>query len=148
MVAERSRVSDEGRIRALIDDWATAVRTKDLDGIMAYYAADIVAFDAISQLQFKGADAYKSHWEACLSFCQGATTFEIHELGIAASDDVAFAHGLTRCGGSGENGEEQTAWMRMTACYRKINGKWRAVHEHFSSPFDMASGKALFGLAP
>jgi len=42
-------------IGALIKQWTAAVRDKDLDAIMAYYAPDIVAYDAIIQLQFKGA---------------------------------------------------------------------------------------------
>ena len=36
----------------------------------------------------------------------------------------------------------------MTVCYGKIDGDWKVVHEHFSSPFDMQSGKALFELQP
>jgi ketosteroid isomerase-like protein len=60
---------------------------------------------------------------------------------------VAFSHYLTRCGAI-ENGEEKASWMRVTVGYRKTNGKWIIVHEHFSAPFDMESGKALFDLKP
>lgn len=88
------------------------------------------------------------HWEACLALCPGPIVFEIHDLNITAGDDVAFCHFLNRCGGTGENGEEQAAWMRATVCYRKTNGRWLVVHEHFSAPFDMESGKALFDLQP
>jgi ketosteroid isomerase-like protein len=38
--------------------------------------------------------------------------------------------------------------MRASAGYRKTADGWKAVHEHFSAPFDMASGKALFELQP
>jgi ketosteroid isomerase-like protein len=38
--------------------------------------------------------------------------------------------------------------MRATICFRKINGEWKVVHEHYSAPFDMESGKALFDLEP
>jgi ketosteroid isomerase-like protein len=38
--------------------------------------------------------------------------------------------------------------MRVTVCYRKTNGKWLVVHEHFSAPFEMESGKALLDLEP
>ena len=60
----------------------------------------------------------------------------------------AFAHWLNRCGGTDEKGEEKSSWMRVTAGYRRIKGSWRIVHEHFSAPFDIASGKAMFGLEP
>jgi ketosteroid isomerase-like protein len=114
---------------------------------VSHYAPDIVAFDAIAQLQFKGVEAYRKHWEACLSMCPGPMIFEIHELTITAADDVAFGHYLTRCGAI-ENGEEKASWMRVTVGYRKTNGEWMIVHEHFSAPFDPHSSKALLELEP
>ncbi len=143
-----NKTNDEGQIRQLLDDWAKEFRTKDLDGIMSIYAPDIVSFDAIAQLQFKGVNEYRKHWEACLSFCQGPITFEMRDLDITAGDGVAFSHYLTRCGGTDENGEEKASWMRATVCLRKINGKWKVAHEHYSAPFDMESGKAMFDLEP
>lgn len=140
--------AEEARIRELIDNWAVKFRAKDLDGIMSIYAPEIVSFDAIAQLQFKGVEAYKKHWEACLSFCQGPIIFEMHELDITASDDVAFSHCLNWCGGTDESGEEKASWMRATVCWRKLNGKWKVVHEHYSAPFDMETGKAMFDLKP
>ena len=142
------KTNDEAKIRELIEHWANAARTSDLDGIMSHYAPDIVAFDAIAQLQFKGKDAYRKHWEACLSMCAGPMIFEVHDLHIAARDDLAFGHYLSRCGGTGPDGVEKVGWMRGTVCCRKINGKWLVVHEHFSAPFDMESSKALFDLEP
>ena len=142
------KTNEEAKIRELIDHWANAARTSDLDGIMSHYAPDIVAFDAIAQLQFKGKDAYRKHWEACQSMCAGSMIFEVHQLQIAARDDLAFGHYLSRCGGTGPDGVEKVGWMRATVCCRKINGRWLVVHEHFSAPFDMESSKALFDLEP
>lgn len=139
----------ETDIHELMDSWLKAVQAKDIDGIVSHYAPDILAFDAISQLQFKGVDAYRDHWEACLSMCSaGEMVFKIDDLKIVAADDVAFSHCLNWCGAKDENGEEKAGWMRMTACYRKINGNWKVVHEHFSVPFDVEGGKALFDLKP
>jgi uncharacterized protein (TIGR02246 family) len=146
MALQMTRTDEKTQIRRLIDDWAKAARASDIDGIMAAYAPDIVSFDAITQLQFKGADAYRKHWEACIAMCPGPMIFEIHDLGIEAGDDVAFGHYLLRCGATGEDGEEKSGWMRATGCYRKRSGRWMVVHEHFSAPFDMESGKALLSL--
>jgi uncharacterized protein (TIGR02246 family) len=148
MALQMTKTDEEARVRGLIEDWARAARASDLDGIMAAYAPDILAFDAIAQLQFKGAQAYRKHWEACIAMCSGPLVFEIHDLNIAAGDDVAFAHYLLKCGGTGEDGKDQTGWMRATVGFRRRSGKWMVVHEHFSAPFDMASGKALLGLEP
>lgn len=143
-----SKTNDEEQIRQLLDDWAMKFRAKDPDGIMSVYAPGIVSFDAVSQLQFKGVDAYRKHWETCLSFCQGPITFEVRDLNITVGDGVAFTHSLNRCGGTDESGEEKASWMRATICLQKVNGKWMVVHEHYSAPFDMESGKALFDLVP
>jgi ketosteroid isomerase-like protein len=32
-------------VRARIEDWAAALRAKDIDGIMASHSADVLAFD-------------------------------------------------------------------------------------------------------
>jgi uncharacterized protein (TIGR02246 family) len=148
MNTETAKATAEAEIRELVENWLKAVRTRDIDGVVSHYAPDIVAFDAIARLQFKGVEAYRKHWEACLSLCPGPTIFEIHDLNIAASDDLAFCHCLNRCGATDESGKEKASWMRATVCYRKINGTWRAVHEHWSAPFDMESGKALLDLEP
>src|SRR3546814_19454257 len=66
-------------IRGLLDSWLQAVRARDTDQIMSHYAPDVVAYDAITALQFKGADAYGKHWEACLSMCTGPMVFEIRD---------------------------------------------------------------------
>ena len=60
----------------------------------------------------------------------------------------ATADAEIRCGGTGPDGKEQTRWIRATVCLRKANGRWRIAHEHFSAPFDPASGKAIFDLEP
>lgn len=146
MNIDTAKATAEAEIRTLLDNWLKAVRARDIEGIVSHYAADILAFDAIAQLQFKGLDAYKKHWEACFAMCpagSGGMIFEAHDFKIAAGSDVAFGHGLTRCGGVGENGEVEAHWMRVTVGYRKTNGKWQVVHEHFSAPFDMQTMKVL-----
>ena len=70
-------------------------------------------------------------------------TAEIHDLNVVAGNDVAFSTALTRCGGTSEDGEEKSGWMRMTTGYRRIDGKWVIVHEYFSAPFDMETLKVL-----
>ena len=139
-----AKATAEAEIRAQVDSWLQAVLAMDIEGIVSHYASDILAFDAVSQLQFKGVDAYRMHWQTCLAMCRpGTMIFEMHDLNVTAGDDVAFATALTRCGGTGETGEVQAGWLRLTAGYRKTNGTWMVVHEHFSAPFDMETLKVL-----
>jgi ketosteroid isomerase-like protein len=75
MTTVLTKADDEAQIRARLDDWAKAAGVKDIDGVMSHYAPDVVAFDAIAALQFKGVEAYRKHWEACLAMCSGPTTY-------------------------------------------------------------------------
>jgi len=136
-------------IQAAINNWATAVRDKDVDRIMAYYAPEIVAFDAIQTLQFKGTQAYREHWKFCMDMCGGSMVFQVHELDIQAAGDLAVAHALIRCGMEDENGKQgESGYSRMTASYRRTGDGWLATHEHFSLPFDIQTGRALCDLEP
>lgn len=139
----------ESQIRAIQDDWLTLAATKDVNRIMSLYAPDVVAYDTIGQLRFKGKEAYSKHWEACLAMCPGPMDFEIHDLDVAAGGDVAYSHHLLKHDGKDpETGEDHTCWLRVTSGYRKLGGKWLIAHEHLSSPIDMESGKAMFDATP
>ena len=131
-----------------IDAWMQAVKSANSDAIMSHYAVDVVAFDAIQQLQFRGSHAYRTHWEACLAMCPGPMVFQHDELDVQVSGDLATAHGLIRCGIEDDAGGANASWMRMTSTFKKQDGKWLIIHEHFSAPFDMQTGRALFDLDP
>jgi ketosteroid isomerase-like protein len=136
-----------GTIRETLDSWHRAVLAGDVPAITSHYSDDVLAFDAIAQLQFKGLPAYRDHWTACMSMCSGMI-FEIHDLKITSAEDIGFATYLCLCGGTDESGEQKTSWMRVTACFQKIAGEWKIVHEHYSAPFDPMSGEALLALQP
>lgn len=133
----------EQEIRAVLDRWVHATCTKHLEGIMACYAPDVRAFDAIAQLQFKGAEAYRKHWEYCLGFVNGEMLFEIHDPDIVVREDIAFSYFLATCGCTDKSGKQQIGWTRGTVCLRKTDGEWRIVHEHYSMPFDPETMKIL-----
>lgn len=136
------------QITDLLSNWTRAVRAKDVSQIMTIYADDIIAFDAVAQLQFKGIADYKAHWTRCMQFCGSESMFEMHQLKVQANDQLAFSHSLNHCGGTNSNGEMQSCWIRATQCWTKTNAGWRIVHEHYSVPFDMETGNTLFNLAP
>jgi ketosteroid isomerase-like protein len=145
MTAEGKATAEVG---ARLEDWAAALRAKDVDRIIASHSADVLAFDCHSQLEFKGADAYRRHLEACMPCMQGPMLFELHDLNILAQDDLAFCHYLALCGATGADGAEHRCWLRGTTCLRRTGGTWRIVHAHCSAPFDPMSGKAMLDLAP
>ena len=149
MSTTTTQTTAETQVRELMDSYVGAIQSADVDRIASYYAPDILAFDAIAALQFKGVEAYKDHWQACMEMCpgDGMGIFELHELSITADGDLAFAHALCRCGPDADD-KEKAGWMRATLAFRKTAGRWAIVHEHWSAPFDPESGKALFDLKP
>ncbi len=92
---------NEFQIRELVENWARAVRNEDMDGVLAHHADDIVMFDVPPPLQSRGIDAYKKTWELFFSF-QGKGVFDLSDLEITASDNVAFCHSIVTCGGKEE----------------------------------------------
>lgn len=118
-------------IRALISDWAEAICTGDLERIVADRTNDIVMFDVPAPIQERGIDAYRHTWASFFRHnASGPERFQVTELEIVASDEVAFAHGLLTIG-SGD------AHCRLTLGLKKLGGRWRVSHEHHSIPIEL-----------
>jgi ketosteroid isomerase-like protein len=79
---------------------------------------------------------------------EGPLGFEMRDLTVAASDDVAFCYSLNRVVGTRTDGGKLDMWWRATVCFREVDGRWLATREHASVPFDVADGKASLGLKP
>lgn len=135
-------------IEQQVENWKQAVISQNLEKIMTFYATDVRAFDAIAELQFTNRSKYQAHWQRCLQMCK-MTQFEIGQLDIHVDGDLAVCAFLNQCGGIDEKtGEQQVGWIRGTQVYQKHNGQWLIIHEHFSLPFDMETGTAMFHLTP
>ncbi len=150
MTTRNTKANDEAQIRVLIDDWANALRAKDVEDVMSHYAADLVQFVMAPPLKYAGANALnRNGLKEWFSSWQGSIGYEVRDLTITAGDDVAFCHSLTRLSGTKTHGEEIDMWLRATVCFRKIDGKWTITHEHESVPLYMdGSYKAAVDLKP
>lgn len=148
MTTEAHKTMDESELLETIEGFIQAIRSKDLDGVMSMYAADVVWFDLMAPLQHQGADAYKSLWEQCFAAYQGSIDIETRDLSVNIGDNVAFGHSLNRMSGTFQDGQALDFWFRWTACFRKIDGRWMITHEHISIPFDLETNKALWELKP
>jgi ketosteroid isomerase-like protein len=148
MTTAKSKASDEAQIRMLIEARVKAVRNKDINGALESITPDMLAFDVVNPLHFRGSDAERKRAQEWFSSFQGPIGYEIRDLFIATGDDVAFSHCLNRYSGTTTNGGELGMWVRVTTCYRKIDGKWMITHEHQSVPFDTETGKASLNLEP
>jgi uncharacterized protein (TIGR02246 family) len=134
MSANDNRKTDEAAIRDLVENWARAVRTKNLDGILANHAPDMLMFDVPPPIQSKGIEAYRKTWDPFFSWSQDSGVFDISEMNITAGNDVAFVTALMRCAGTEANGDQTELEFRLTIGLRKIDGQWTVIHEHHSIP--------------
>jgi uncharacterized protein (TIGR02246 family) len=148
MAVEENKNNDEAEIQRLLDDGIRSLRDKNIEGVMSLYAQEVVTFDIVPPLRYVGADALRKLWEETFSSFLGPIGYEIHDLNITVSDDIAFTHSLNRISGTMNNGLKADLWLRWTACFRKINGKWLIVHHQNSVPVDLEHGKAVLDLKP
>jgi ketosteroid isomerase-like protein len=149
---EKPSSADDGQreIRSLLGGWSKAFRNKDVDGVMAIYAPgqELVAYDIVPPLEYRGVDAYRRDYAAFFEEFNGPLDVEIRDLHIVGSSDVAFSYGLERMAGTLRDGAPFETWVRFTQGYRRIGGHWYAVHDHISVPAEPQTGKARFDLKP
>jgi uncharacterized protein (TIGR02246 family) len=147
-MAVPNRTSEEAEIRQLIEGFQQAIRAKDLSGVLSVYAPDIVSFDLVPPMQHVGIAAYRQPWDETFASFDGRIGYQVSDLHITAADEVAFSHSLNQMSGTTKAGQTTSLWVRWTACFRKLDGKWRITHEQVSVPIDLESGRALLDLEP
>jgi ketosteroid isomerase-like protein len=126
--------TDQTILRHLLESWADAVRRKDIDGVLAHRADDILLFDVVPPLQSRGIGEYRTSWvDQFFPWCGSDGRFELSDVEISAGDRVAFATGLIRCAGT-ENSTRVEYTVRLTVGFEKRDDRWIAVHEHHSEP--------------
>jgi len=148
MTATTTLSREETRIRELLDAQAQSLRTKNVDALMSHYAPEEITYDLPAPLQRVGAAAYRKNFETWFRAVKGPIDYELRDLHLAASGDVAFGHYLGHVRSTRTTGEKADYWVRVTAGFRKLDGEWMVVHEHISVPVHMETMKAAFDLRP
>jgi ketosteroid isomerase-like protein len=146
-MAEVTRTTNEAAVVGLLDEWERTLRSRDLEALMSHYAHDPVLYDGIAPLQIKP-DQYRSNWQSYFTFFPGPVGFQARNVRVVAGDTAAFVTRLVHLSGTSAEGKEEGAWMRETVGCQRIDGRWRIVHEHWSLPIDMESGKGVTDLQP
>jgi uncharacterized protein (TIGR02246 family) len=143
-------INDKTQIRTLIDNWASAMRAKNAEGVVSHYAPDNVKFILAPPLQYTRDNPFdKQGLEKWFSSFQGPIDYENRALNITAGDDVAFCHSLNQMRATTTDGSKVDLWFRQTLGFHKIDGQWKITHEHSSVPFYMdGSYKAAVDLKP
>ena len=141
---------DERAIRRLIADRAAAMRQGDAHTIASQYASGATVFTLNPPLR-QPADGLRSEpaLRAWLEEKGGRVGSEVRDLEVVADGDVAFVHYLERMGSPDDNFAAYSLWFRTTLGLRRLDSRWRIVHEHASTPFYMDSSmRAAVELTP
>jgi uncharacterized protein (TIGR02246 family) len=140
----------EAEIHDLLAGWEKAFRAKDLDGVMTMYAPGdaMVGYDVSPPLQYKGKGSYRKSYENFFAGYEGPLELEIRDARLLVNGDLAVYNALERMGGTLKGGQKASVWVRATATFRRIDGKWFDVHDHISVPVDFEKGTAVLDLVP
>jgi ketosteroid isomerase-like protein len=135
-------------IRGWLDRWTKAFTSQDVDSIMALYTDDVIAFDVVPPLQYKGKVEYRTDYQQFLSQYESNLKVEVRDLQVGATGDLGYAMGLEMISGTLKGGKKSQLWLRFTSLFRKSNGHWLDFHDHVSVPADIETGKAMLELKP
>ena len=135
MDENRSRSGEEAAIRKVVEDWASAVRKRDLPAVLRNHSTDILMFDVPPPFQSKGIEAYKKTWDLFFSCTPNPAVFDIKDMQVTAGSEVAFVSAVMQCT-EAKGGDDVELDFRLTIGLRKVDGQWVIVHEHHSVPAD------------
>jgi ketosteroid isomerase-like protein len=129
----QNSTGNESQIKTLIENWAAAVRNKDIEKTLAHHSNDFVMYDVPEPFQSIGIDEYRKTWDLFFKYTKQGV-FDIHELNIVADENVAFAFAKMQCADNSDGKGFTPLDFRLTIGLKKINGQWTIVHEHHSIP--------------
>jgi uncharacterized protein (TIGR02246 family) len=134
----------DGVIAQMLDEYATAVRARDVDRFVALYADDVRVFDMWGHSSYDGAGAWRgmaAEWFGSLGDERVAVEFE--DIETIAGGDIALAHAFVTYKALSADGAELRAMNnRLTWGLKKTSDAgWKVVHEHSSAPTDFDTGK-------
>jgi len=146
-LAPASGESDNAEVVALNQRLIAAYNSKDVNAIMACYSddPDAIFFEDTIPFQLNKAALAKLNERAFKSVSDWRARME--SVDMLVSGNLAVVHYIVPVTWTDTNGtHSQTS--RYTGVDRKQRGKWLVWHDHFSVPFDPATGKAVLDAKP
>jgi uncharacterized protein (TIGR02246 family) len=143
-------MDDESAIRQLVADRVSAMRTGDAEAICGSYAPDAVVFTLAPPLVQPPEDSRDvAQLRAWFEDKGGSVWSEVRDLKVTVDGDLALCTSLECMGTEPGSAQPFSLWFRSTLGLRRLDGEWRIVHEHQSTPFHMdGSLRAATDLEP
>ena len=143
-------MANDQNVTALLERYQQAINRKDAAATVECYAEDVMAYDLAPPLAQeaeivrdpRNIQQWFDTWEGPLESAEHNTVFRVE-------GNVAYVYALRQMRGTKTDGEKVALWFRSTAICKLVDGGWRIVHIHNSTPFAMdGSGMALLDLEP
>jgi ketosteroid isomerase-like protein len=146
----RASDKDKNAIAALIEKERKAFEDHDVNSILASYSPgdQLLVFDVVPPLEYRGWDNYKKDWEGILAIFSGPIHNTVTDVSIDVDHSLAYSQYIEDTQLTAKDGTVAELTVRVTDVYRKIRGKWLILHEHISVPVDLATGKADLASKP
>lgn len=127
----------EKQIKQIIDSRVKAIHDKDLNLLLAHHDAHVQSYDIFKPIQYSGSDKIKERAEKWFSGYKSLIGYDISDLSINASNDLAFCHYIYHIKGTLNDGGEVNMFVRCTICFKKVDNEWKIIHEHSSVAQDL-----------
>jgi len=129
-------------IRAVLELWAENTRKGRLDEVLSRHAPDAIIYDVLPPMLYEGTAPYRASWGDWQPELESEGEFNLEDLHISAGDEIGYAFGMIRCGGTYPDGRKLSDLVRATFCLEKIHEQWTITHQHISKPFSPPSHKS------
>jgi uncharacterized protein (TIGR02246 family) len=133
-------------VQALIDRYVAAVLAQDVAALAAFYAPDVVVFDAWAAWRYDGLAAWRpalERWLGGLGEERVVVTFDGVQAHAVGGSVLVSA--IVRYAGVSPTGEALRAIEnRLTWLLTGEGADWRIAHEHTSSPLDADTAAPMF----
>jgi ketosteroid isomerase-like protein len=142
----------EDGVLAVLETLRSAHAARDAHSIIGLYAETAVRYTLAPPLQQEYGTEYgdAEGLQKWLDTFDGPVHIEHRDPQVTVSGDLALVHALTRMTATPAGAPESFSfWYRCTFRLRGIDGVWRIVHQHDSTPFHMdGSFRAAVDLEP
>ncbi|MGO9061789.1 MAG: YybH family protein [Candidatus Binataceae bacterium] len=116
------------------------------DQVMEYYDKEIVFYDYVPPLQYKGASAVRRRLDNVFNNAKDVKG-EIVELNVVTDGKIGVAYSIQRFRWNDREGKPIEGTWRVTDVLHKVKGQWKVFHSHNSVPVDPVTDKGQMNLS-
>jgi ketosteroid isomerase-like protein len=133
-------------ILQVLNDYKAAVFAKDVDSFVALYDADVLVFDMWRVWSYNGISSWREMaggWFGSLGTERVIVDFS--DVQTIVTQDLAVVHAFVTYKAVTTDGVDlRSLDNRLTVTLRQTGDGWKIVHQHTSSPIDLATATVIF----